>query len=80
MLSSEYCAFASEDEPECLKLFWKCWLLSLGDGFFVVVFGFGVLGGRAECRVLVSRAGIEPMPPAVEARSLNHWTTREAPR
>ena len=24
-----------------------------------------------------ARAGIEPMPPAMEARSLNHWTARE---
>ena len=28
---------------------------------------------------LVPRAGIEPRPPALEARSLNHWTTREVP-
>ena len=29
------------------------------------------------CRVLVPQPGIEPMPPAVEAWSLNHWTARE---
>ena len=27
--------------------------------------------------ILVPRPGIEPSPPAVEARSLNHWTARE---
>ena len=27
--------------------------------------------------ILIPRPGIKPMPPAVEARSLNHWTTRE---
>ena len=27
--------------------------------------------------VLVSQPGIKPVPPAVEAWSLNHWTTRE---
>ena len=32
---------------------------------------------RAACRT--SQPGIEPVPPAVEARSLNHWTTREVP-
>ena len=32
------------------------------------------------CGILVPRQGIEPMPPALEARSLNHWTTREVPR
>ena len=28
---------------------------------------------------LVPRAGTEPRPPALEARSLNHWTPREVP-
>ena len=32
------------------------------------------------CGILAPRPGIEPMPPAVEAWSLNHWTNREAPR
>ena len=31
------------------------------------------------CGILVPRLGIEPMSPAVEARSPNHWTTREVP-
>ena len=34
---------------------------------------------RTACGILVPRPGIEPMPPAVEAQSLNHWTTREVP-
>ena len=29
------------------------------------------------CGILVPQPGIEPVPPAVEAWSLNHWTTRE---
>ena len=30
------------------------------------------------CRmILVPRPGIKPVPPEVEARSLNHWTARE---
>ena len=29
------------------------------------------------CGILVPPPGIEPTPPVVEARSLNHWTTRE---
>ena len=32
------------------------------------------------CGILVPQRGIKPTPPAVEARSLNHWTTRETPR
>ena len=31
------------------------------------------------CGILVPSPGMEPMPPAVEARSLNHWTAREVP-
>ena len=30
-------------------------------------------------RILVSRPGIKPTPPAVEVRSLNHWTSSEVP-
>ena len=31
------------------------------------------------CRLLVPPPGIEPMPPAVEAWSLNRWAAREVP-
>ena len=31
------------------------------------------------CGILAPRPGMEPVPPAVEAQSLNHWTTREVP-
>ena len=31
------------------------------------------------CGILISRPGIEPAPPALEAQSLNHWTAREDP-
>ena len=34
----------------------------------------------AACGILVPQPGIEPVPPAVEARILNHWTTREVPK
>ncbi|XP_057412343.1 coenzyme Q-binding protein COQ10 homolog A, mitochondrial isoform X2 [Balaenoptera acutorostrata] len=30
--------------------------------------------------ILIPRPEMEPMPPAVEAQSLNHWTAREVPR
>ena len=33
----------------------------------------------AACGILVPRAGIKPMPPAMEARSLNHWTASKVP-
>ena len=42
-------------------------------------FSFFLGGGahRVARGILVPRPGIEPIPPAVEARSPNHWTSRE---
>ena len=34
---------------------------------------------QAACKILVPQPGIEPLPPAVKARSPNYWTTREFP-
>ena len=34
---------------------------------------------HAACGILVPQPGIEPMPPAVEVQSPNHWTAREFP-
>ena len=34
---------------------------------------------RAACGILVPRPGIEPVPPALGAWSLNHWAAREVP-
>ena len=34
---------------------------------------------RTACVILVPQPGFKPVPPAVEARSPNHWTTREFP-
>ena len=31
------------------------------------------------CGILVPQPGTEPKSPAVEAQSLNHWTSREVP-
>ena len=40
-----------------------------------------VCGQAAQaCEVLVPQQGIELAPPAVEAQSLNHWTTKKVPR
>ena len=33
----------------------------------------------AACGILVPRTGIKPVPPVLEAQSLNHWTAREVP-
>ena len=45
---------------------------------FIYVFFFFWLCHTA-CGILVHRPGIEPVPLAVEAWCLNHWTTREVP-
>ena len=42
-------------------------------------FFFFFLAALSSMRILVPRPGIQPAPPAVEARSLNHWTAREVP-
>ena len=34
---------------------------------------------RVACGILVSQTGIEPVPPAREARNLNHWATKKVP-
>ena len=34
----------------------------------------------AACRIFIPGPGIEPGTPAVEAQSLNRWTSREIPR
>ena len=49
----------------------KCFL------FHVIL--FFVLFGHAACGILVPPSGIEPVSPALEEQSLNHWTAREVP-
>ena len=44
------------------------------------LFKFFFWPGCVACRILVPLPGIKPAPPAVEAQSLNHGTTREVPR
>ena len=48
------------------------WFISLSSSFFF-------RPCQVACGTLVPLPGIEPVPPAVEAQSLNHWTTREVP-
>ena len=50
-------------------------LLLLQEAFQVVSFFF--FFGHVACGILVPQPGMEPVPPAVEAHSLNHWTGRE---
>ena len=59
----------------------RCYFFGLFLTVFLFVclfFCFFGLGHLAE-RMLAPRSGIEPMLPAVEERSLNHWTAGEVP-
>ena len=63
---------------------WATWLThSCGwlrvEFWFVFVLNIFWLGCTA-CEILVPWPGIEPVPPALAAQSLNHWTARRSPR
>ena len=45
-------------------------------GSVVVAGGFHC---SAACGILIPQPGIEPMPPALEVQSFNHWTSKETP-
>ena len=47
-------------------------------GLFVS-FCFGGFSGLESCGILVPQPEIEPLPPALEAQHLNHWTVGEVP-
>ena len=53
-----------------------CLLIWLVPLFF---FSFSVFGCHMACGILVPQPGTEPVFPAVEAWSPNHWTAREFP-
>ena len=72
-------------KPECLA----CFPLDLGYGrnqakpiFFFFFFWYILILWLQHivCGILVPQPGIEPMPPALAAPSVNHWTTREVPQ
>lgn len=68
-----------------LVVLWFCapgpsTLLASFSFFFSFFFSFLIFWlHRAAYGILAPRSGIEPVPPALEAQSLNHWTTTEVP-
>ena len=54
----------------------ECWALLASEGIVFEFLSFFLVTHMA-CGILVPWLGIEPMPPAVEAQSLNHWTILE---
>ena len=69
MLSAVLCP-----APFCVPLFPFYFSFSFSLSFFLFFWAHHSARG-----ILVPQPGIEPAPPAVEARSLNHWTAREVP-
>ena len=51
-----------------------------GQVFIYFIYYFSIVLCHMACGILVPWAGIEPMTPALEVWSLNHWTTREVPK
>ena len=58
-----------------MELFLKS-LLNLLQYYFCFMFCFF---GHKACGFLAPQSGIQPVPPVLEARSLNHWTARKVP-
>ena len=57
------------------------WRLCLGPGRAPQGEDFFFFGGEATAYgILIPQPGIEPMRPAMEAQTPNHWTTREVPQ
>ena len=62
------------------KIYLFCWYVLFSFLFSIrFFFPFFFFFGQEACRILVPRPGIEPLPPEVEARSFDHWNTREVP-
>ena len=51
----------------------------LKDAYLSFIFIYLFLPYHEGCGILVPWPEIEPMTPAVEVQSLNHWTTKEVP-
>ena len=69
------CGWDAQDPSEKLAVQWssvKVWLL--GEGFKGLAFFFG-----HDMQGIGAQPSTEPVPPAVEAWHLNHWTAREVP-
>ena len=64
----------------CLYTILHFYKLQVTDRYANPFFFFFSLWPRyMVCGILVPWQGIEPVPPAVEAQSPNHWTAREVP-
>ena len=59
--------------PAFICLFYLFYLFAFHGYLFQILFFFGYTA----CGILVPQPGIKPVPLAVEAPSLNHWTSRE---
>ena len=61
----------------CQPLYASCCTVLLYSSFYKIFIIFCL--HHAACGFFIAWPGIEPVPPAVEVQSLNHWTAREVP-
>ena len=77
---SSLCLYTQDSVPRPTQKRLHTWDLTWKNSMFSLSFtSFFFLLHRTACGTLVPRPGIEPIPSAVEAQSLNYWTAREAP-
>ena len=73
-ISELSCPQIQKKAKQNTSICWKRTTFSLKKKFFFLIYAH-----HEACGILVPQPGVEPMPPAVEAWSLSHWTTREVP-
>ena len=71
-ISELSCPQIQKKAKQNTSICWKRTTFSLKKKFFFLIYAH-----HEACGILVPQPGVEPMPPAVEAWSLSHWTTRE---
>ena len=79
-LQVDVCGFAVvAEERVSPSRYWNlCFVVVVvHHGFFFFCISFYFSSTPMVCGILVPQPGIEPAPLALEAPSLNHWTTRE---
>ena len=69
---------------KAFKFFWSLTLkfnifLFKTLAFSIYLFSYLFIYGHTLCEILIPRPGIKPVPPALGAWSLNHWTARKVP-
>ena len=81
----EWCCFKHGWRDNDFELVWlllvylEMVISSFLIGYFICLFFFLRGPNPTACGILVPQPGIRPVPPALEAQSLSHWTARKVP-